>query len=81
MQLYLKSYHLLYSLATQIKYGRIFARYLADPSNVFVISSDFCHWGQRFRYQHYDEKCGDIWESIKVTYFIINLLMADYSRG
>ena len=49
----------------QIKYGRIFARYLADPSNVFVISSDFCHWGQRFRYQHYDEKCGDIWESIK----------------
>ena len=39
---------------------------MADPSNVFVISSDFCHWGQRFRYQHYDEKCGDIWESIKV---------------
>jgi len=49
----------------QIKYGRIFARYLADPSNVFVISSDFCHWGQRFRYQHYDDKCGDIWQSIK----------------
>ena len=49
----------------QIKYGRIFARYLSDPSNVFVISSDFCHWGQRFRYQHYDEKCGEIWESIK----------------
>jgi len=34
-------------------YGRCFAPYLADPvSNVFVISSDFCHWGQRFRYTY-----------------------------
>jgi hypothetical protein len=23
---------------------------LQDPSNCFVISSDFCHWGQRFRH-------------------------------
>ena len=28
------------------KYGRIFAKYLADPENLFVISSDFCHWGK-----------------------------------
>ena len=27
-------------------YGKIFARYLADPENFFVISSDFCHWGR-----------------------------------
>lgn len=26
-------------------YGQIFAPYLADPENIFVISSDFCHWG------------------------------------
>ena len=28
------------------RYGRIFAKYLADPENLFVISSDFCHWGK-----------------------------------
>ena len=27
-------------------YGKIFAKYLADPENLFVISSDFCHWGE-----------------------------------
>ena len=26
--------------------GEVLAPYLADPSNVFVISSDFCHWGK-----------------------------------
>ncbi|KAI6007381.1 MEMO1 family [Pisolithus albus] len=34
-------------------YGRILAPYLADPQNFFVISSDFCHWGARFRYTFY----------------------------
>ena len=24
-------------------------RYLQDPGSFFVISSDFCHWGDRFR--------------------------------
>nr|CAD2206131.1 unnamed protein product [Meloidogyne enterolobii] len=38
------------STTRQQFYGRIFANYLADPTNLFVISSDFCHWGQRFRY-------------------------------
>ncbi len=47
------------------RYGRIFARYLSDPSNLFVISSDFCHWGSRFRYQHYDERHGEIHQSIR----------------
>ncbi|TRY73921.1 hypothetical protein TCAL_09118 [Tigriopus californicus] len=54
----------------EAKYGRIFAKYLADPANLFVISSDFCHWGQRFRYTHYDEKCGEIHESIKALDFM-----------
>ena len=49
----------------ETKYGRIFAKYLSDPSNLFVISSDFCHWGQRFRYTYYDDKKGEIHESIK----------------
>lgn len=46
-------------------YGRILAPHLANSSNVFVISSDFCHWGRRFRYQYYDKQDGDIWQSIE----------------
>ena len=33
--------------------GSKLAPYLADPTNLFVISSDFCHWGSRFRYTYY----------------------------
>ncbi|XP_069788441.1 protein MEMO1 isoform X3 [Narcine bancroftii] len=46
-------------------YGELFSKYLADPLNLFVISSDFCHWGQRFRYTHYDESQGEIYRSIQ----------------
>ena len=28
----------------------VLSPYLEDPSNFFIISSDFCHWGVRFRY-------------------------------
>jgi len=35
------------------EYGKLLAPYVADPSNVFVISSDFCHWGSRFSYTYY----------------------------
>lgn len=28
------------------EYGKIFSSYLADPESLFVISSDFCHWGE-----------------------------------
>ncbi|KAJ5095815.1 hypothetical protein NUU61_005171 [Penicillium alfredii] len=41
------------SAATEQAFGTILAPYLADPSNAFVISSDFCHWGLRFRYTYY----------------------------
>ncbi|KAF1937330.1 UPF0103-domain-containing protein [Clathrospora elynae] len=39
--------------ATEAQYGSFLAPYLSDPSNIFVISSDFCHWGSRFRYTYY----------------------------
>ncbi|XP_049815318.1 protein MEMO1 [Schistocerca nitens] len=45
-------------------YGSIFSQYLADPQNLFVISSDFCHWGHRFRYTYYDRSWGDIFQAI-----------------
>ena len=34
-------------------FGRLLAPYIADESNAFVISSDFCHWGSRFLHTFY----------------------------
>ncbi|XP_025105159.1 protein MEMO1-like isoform X3 [Pomacea canaliculata] len=47
------------------QYGAILSSYLADPENLFVVSSDFCHWGKRFNYTFYDKSCGKIWQSIE----------------
>lgn len=41
------------SAATEKSFGQLLAPYLRDPQNVFVVSSDFAHWGLRFRYTHY----------------------------
>lgn len=30
--------------AAELQYGALLAKYLDDPANLFVISSDFCHW-------------------------------------
>ncbi|KAJ3169122.1 hypothetical protein HDU88_000914 [Geranomyces variabilis] len=38
------------STTTETKFGEILAPYLADPSNLFIISSDFCHYGSRFAF-------------------------------
>jgi len=48
----------------EAQYGQIFARYLSDPHNLFVISSDFCHWGHRFRYTYYEPSMGEVYQSI-----------------
>lgn len=53
------------SSQSEASYGKIFSRYLADPRNFFVISSDFCHWGRRFSFTHYDKSCGEIYQSIE----------------
>ena len=49
----------------EAQYGRALAPYLSDPANVFVISSDFCHWGRRFAYTPYDKGQGDICDAIE----------------
>jgi len=53
------------SVTKERQYGQIFAKYLEDPSNVFVISSDFCHWGSRFNYKYVDDNFKSIWQSIE----------------
>ncbi|XP_028176582.1 protein MEMO1-like [Ostrinia furnacalis] len=49
----------------EAKYGAILAPYLADPQNLVVVSSDFCHWGSRFRYTWRDQARGPIYQSIE----------------
>ena len=46
-------------------YGRALADYVDDPRNLFVISSDFCHWGQRFGFTYYDTSAGPIHKSVE----------------
>ncbi|EMC94428.1 hypothetical protein BAUCODRAFT_149584 [Baudoinia panamericana UAMH 10762] len=41
------------SASTEATLGKLLAPYLADETNAFVISSDFAHWGLRFRYTLY----------------------------
>lgn len=54
------------SESAEARYGQLLAPYLADDANLFVISSDFCHWGDRFQYQYFDERHGpEIYQSIE----------------
>jgi AmmeMemoRadiSam system protein B len=46
-------------------YGRVLAEYIDDPSNLFVVSSDFCHWGRRFGFMHHDKSAGPIHNSVE----------------
>lgn len=41
------------SPSTEASLGAHLAPYLSSPTTLFVISSDFCHWGSRFRYTYY----------------------------
>ncbi|KAI8970014.1 MEMO1 family [Mycotypha africana] len=47
------------SQATEKRYGELLAKYLENPENFFIISSDFCHWGARFRYTYYTKSSED----------------------
>jgi MEMO1 family protein len=38
---------------TEHVFGALLLQYLRNPSNAFIISSDFCHWGSRFHYTYY----------------------------
>ena len=35
--------------------SKAFKKYSDDPRTLFIISSDFCHWGKRFGYQYLPE--------------------------
>ncbi len=46
-------------------YGNLLSEYFDTPGHLFIVSSDFCHWGARFRYTFYDKSQGQIWNSIE----------------
>jgi AmmeMemoRadiSam system protein B len=46
------------SASVEKQYGALLAPYLADPTSLFVVSSDFAHWGSRFRYTYYQPNDG-----------------------
>eukprot|EP01097_Dermamoeba_algensis_P007013 TRINITY_DN438_c0_g1_i4.p1 TRINITY_DN438_c0_g1~~TRINITY_DN438_c0_g1_i4.p1 ORF type:complete len:291 (+),score=42.16 TRINITY_DN438_c0_g1_i4:81-953(+) len=37
-------------------FGKILSKYFEQPETLFIISTDFCHWGS---------SCGEIWQSIE----------------
>ena len=34
------------------KYANALLPYFLDEQTIFIVSSDFCHWGERFDYVH-----------------------------
>lgn len=46
-------------------YGKVLSEYFDKPGHLFIISSDFCHWGTRFRFTFFDKSQGQIWNSIE----------------
>ena len=53
---------------TEDAFGRALAPYLDSDENIFVISSDFCHWGRRFNFTwHKPSESGgnEIWKSVE----------------
>ncbi|GAA5871359.1 hypothetical protein JCM16303_000730 [Sporobolomyces ruberrimus] len=47
------------STSKEKSFGSLVAPYLADPETLFVVSSDFCHWGTRFRYTYFHPPTSD----------------------
>jgi len=53
------------NLSQEAKVGKVLAECLANPENILIISSDFCHWGSRFRYQFRLDTSSPIHKSIE----------------
>lgn len=41
------------------KYINVLKQYFIDPSTLFIVSTDFCHWGARFGYMNYDSSVSE----------------------
>lgn len=52
------------SASDEMRFGKILSEFLNSDENMFVVSSDFCHWGSRFSYQPTSSAGKPIWEHI-----------------
>lgn len=52
-------------LEENVKIGKNLYDLYEDPKTLFVVSSDFCHWGRNFGFTYYNKEYGNIWESTK----------------
>eukprot|EP01104_Vermistella_antarctica_P015940 TRINITY_DN5338_c0_g1_i2.p1 TRINITY_DN5338_c0_g1~~TRINITY_DN5338_c0_g1_i2.p1 ORF type:complete len:233 (-),score=31.54 TRINITY_DN5338_c0_g1_i2:56-754(-) len=50
---------------TRAHFAKLLAPYLDDHQNLFVVSSDFCHWGKRFDFTSHNADDGPIYKSIE----------------
>ncbi|KRX05425.1 hypothetical protein PPERSA_05534 [Pseudocohnilembus persalinus] len=50
---------------TEQYYAKLLAKYFDDENTVFIVSSDFCHWGRNFDYYYYQKQDGQIHQSIE----------------
>ena len=51
------------NLEKNVELGKCLYDLYEDQKTLFVISSDFCHWGRDFDYTYYNKKFKTIWES------------------
>ena len=42
-------------LKMQEYYAEILTPHFEDPNSLFIISSDFCHWGKRFDFTYHNK--------------------------
>ena len=55
-----------HSLEMHLPYiQKIFQKYILNPKILFIISSDFCHWGNNFDYCPFDKNDGQIFKYIE----------------
>jgi MEMO1 family protein len=47
------------------KVGDALTPYFEEEDTIFCVSSNFCQWGKRYRFTYYNEKHGEIYNSIK----------------
>uniref|UniRef100_A0A2I2ZS91 Uncharacterized protein n=1 Tax=Gorilla gorilla gorilla TaxID=9595 RepID=A0A2I2ZS91_GORGO len=68
------------------EFRKLFRKYLADPSNFFVVSSDFCHWEQldpvsfsNYLRKHHNTICGR--HPFRVLNAITDLSFLNYAQS
>ena len=62
-------------------FARLLDPLVADPATAVLVSSDFCHWGERFRFQPF-RKAPVIWEAIeKMDMRGVQLIAEAFAKG